>query len=692
MSLLSTIVILLNCCNSEYSGNLYDQWKKGGSFTKLQNIYPAEGTVIPPEMAPVTVIWEQETQQCNKWNVIVEAGGEILASSGLLDTCAWKPEAGDWEKIKSSTIGKDGRIIILGCSADSPDILLAACEVRFSTSRDSVGAPIFFRTVPLPFQFANDNLDRISWCLGNVASANPPHIVVNKLIVCGNCHSFSADGKVLGMDVDYANDKGSYVLDEMAPVMRLTPDKIITWSSYHRDDDIKTFGLLSNVSPDGRFVASTVKDRSIFVPVDNKFYSQLFFPIKGIIAIYDRQKNLFTSLPGADDPEFVQSNPVWSPDGKNLLFTKTKAYISPEAEKSEKIVLPTSYAKEFLDGSHRFFYDIYTIPFNNGKGGVAHKLPGASDNGKSNYFPRYSPDGKWLVFTQAENFMLLQGDSKLYIMPAAGGTPRLMNCNTNQMNSWHSFSPNGKWLVFSSKKRGPYTKLYLTHIDENGNDSPPVCLEYFTPDTLAANIPEFVNINPNSKFVITKDFLNSDYYHGVKAFDNVRSGNLPGALRELEQALQYDSKDFMLYMQKSIIEDQMGLNKKAMDDINKCIELDKDCAEAYSHRANLKCTAEDYPGANEDLVKAIKLDPNNYMSVYYYAYTLFHLHDYTKSVEECNKVIALAPEYSYSYFLRAMNNIHLKKKKTIICSDLQKADELGCPEARQTISEYCGGI
>ena len=45
---------------------------------------------------------------------------------------------------------------------------------------------------------------------------------------------------------------------------------------------------LSQISPDGKFVLSTVKDRSVFVAVDNLDYSQLFFPIKGILAVYDR--------------------------------------------------------------------------------------------------------------------------------------------------------------------------------------------------------------------------------------------------------------------------------------------------------------------------------------------------------------------------------------------------------------------
>ena len=61
------------------------------------------------------------------------------------------------------------------------------------------------------------------------------------------------------------------------------------------------------------------------------------------------------------------------------------------------------------------------MPFNSGKGGKAEPLAGATENGMSNFFARYSPDGRWIVFCQAASFMLLQPDSRLYIMPAGGG-------------------------------------------------------------------------------------------------------------------------------------------------------------------------------------------------------------------------------------------------------------------------------
>jgi Tol biopolymer transport system component len=54
--------------------------------------------------------------------------------------------------------------------------------------------------------------------------------------------------------------------------------------------------------------------------------SQLFFPIKGILVVYDRETKTYAALPGADDPQYVQTNAVWSPDGKEIVFARTTAY------------------------------------------------------------------------------------------------------------------------------------------------------------------------------------------------------------------------------------------------------------------------------------------------------------------------------------------------------------------------------
>ena len=131
----------------------------------------------------------------------------------------------------------------------------------------------------------------------------------------------------------------------------------------------------------------------------------------------------------------------------------------------------------------------------------------------SNSFPKVSPDGRWIVFVQSRNGQLMRPDSQLYIVPAGGGEARRMRCNTPLMNSWHSFSPNGRWLVFSSKSRSPYTQMFLTHLDEEGNDSPAILIENATAANRAVNIPEFVNIPPDGMLKI--DAPVTDYYRIV---------------------------------------------------------------------------------------------------------------------------------------------------------------------------------
>ena len=194
----------------------------------------------------------------------------------------WTPSVNDWEQIKQRSLSSEATVTICGYDSRDPAHRWSRDQISISTSPDEVGAPIFYREVNLPFvEAVKDPAKHIRWRFGAVSSPDQPPVVLEKLPLCGNCHSFSADGSVIGMDVDYGNDKGSYVISPVSKEMVYDNGKIITWSDYQRDDNRGTFGLLSQVSPDGRYVISTVKDRSVFVPVDDLAFSQLFFPDPG---------------------------------------------------------------------------------------------------------------------------------------------------------------------------------------------------------------------------------------------------------------------------------------------------------------------------------------------------------------------------------------------------------------------------
>ncbi len=512
-------------------------YQSAQQYVPLTILHPLNETVFPPEIAPCTFSWRDGSKKPDTWLVLVGRPDEPGRLLFLSSHTEWTPAAAEWESIKQRCRGKQVEITVLGLRHDAPAQILSRGKVRIVISEDPVGAPLFYREVNLPFAEAVKDPSRIRWRFGAISSPEPPLVVLEHLPVCGNCHSFSQDGRVLGMDVDYANNKGSYVITRVAKEMTLAPSDIITWDDYKREDGQKTLGLLSQVSPDGQVVVSTVKDKSVFVARPDLAFSQLFFPVKGILVVYHRDSHVFQALPGADDPEYVQSNPVWSPDGKHVVFARSKAYELRHGSGQGELLMKEEDCAEFLRDGKPFTFDLYRIPYNNGQGGKAEPLAGASRNGRSNYFPKYSPDGKWIVFCQAKNYMLLQPDSELYIIPAEGGEARRLRCNTALMNSWHSWSPNSRWLVFSSKVNSPYTQLFLTHIDERGESSPPVQLANFTAPDRAANIPEFVNAPVDAIARITDDFLN-DYSHVRAAFFAELSGDVDHAVAEYQRALE----------------------------------------------------------------------------------------------------------------------------------------------------------
>ncbi len=224
--------------------------------------------------------------------------------TGRSDTTAWIPGREAWETIKTHARSGKATIIVRGVKMSLFGILpgraVSEAKVSISVSPDSVGAPIFYRDVPLPFNFAKEKMELIQWRLGDISNPERPPIAIENLPVCGNCHTFSRDGSTLAMDVDSGGDKGAYAITPFEEQTFLSKDRLITWNDFRRDQGAISFGLLAQISPDGRFVASTVEDRVIFLGKEGTKleFSQLFFPVKGIVAYYDRAAKTIKALPG----------------------------------------------------------------------------------------------------------------------------------------------------------------------------------------------------------------------------------------------------------------------------------------------------------------------------------------------------------------------------------------------------------
>ncbi|HIN85370.1 MAG TPA: hypothetical protein EYN06_02735 [Myxococcales bacterium] len=177
---------------------------------------------------------------------------------------------------------------------------------------------------------------------------------------------------------------------------------------------------------------------------------------KSDIHVLDLTTGKHQAVPGAAKKDRVENLPYWSPDGKRITFIRTKP-------------------GQMWHGAAGHL-DLAWVEYNDGKGSEAHPLTGGSNNNRSNFLPVYSPDGKWIVFTQADQGFFSQESSDLYIVPSDGGKARRMNCNSSHTESWHRFSPDGKWMAVVTNRediRRPH--IYLSRFNtQDGTCTPAV--------------------------------------------------------------------------------------------------------------------------------------------------------------------------------------------------------------------------
>jgi len=636
---------------------------------KITITYPLEGSIFPPEITPPKFLWLDPTDQAptdtaKRWVVQVsfpghtegirlevpgdhlqvgkidpEAGPPIQLSPEQAALRAWRPDTATWAKIKQLSQKSPATITISGFAEGNPKTPVSTAQVHISTSTDRVDALLFYRDVPLMTSTGNNGpiaplppsaIPLIKWQVRSIADTES-HPVMGHLQTCANCHSFSRDGKTLGLDLDGPrNDKGLYALVPVAKEMIIAPKDVIRWSSFQVDPGartdapaVKRFGFMSQVSPDSRYVVTSIAPPNIqhslknsvpgFAPgLSDRLYNtnfpdiqfnQVFFPTRGILAWYDAVEQKLRPLPGADDPNYVQTSAFWSPDGKYLIFSRALARdpYPPGVPKALHANDPNETQIQ---------YDLYKIPFNGGKGGTAVPVLGASNNGMSNNFPKVSPDGRWIVWVQNKNGLLMRPDSRLFIVPFEGGKARLMTCNTSLMNSWHTFSPNGRWLAFSSKARSPYTQLMLTHIDAQGNDSPAIIIDDTTAANRAVNIPEFVNVPPDGLAKIEPQAM--EFYKLVDdAYKLAVANRVPEAIATLRSALERQPDEAMAHYNLALLLEGNKQPREALDEYRKASDLSPEDTLFLERLALSMIVNGDPDRAIEKLQRAVTLRPDS---------------------------------------------------------------------------------
>ena len=96
---------------------------------------------------------------------------------------SWTPDAATWQAIKRHSVASAATVTITGFRGDAPDQAVSRGKVAIRTSKDAVGAPIFYRDVPLmPSELekgvikplAAEAMPLVAWRVRNVGEAAQP--------------------------------------------------------------------------------------------------------------------------------------------------------------------------------------------------------------------------------------------------------------------------------------------------------------------------------------------------------------------------------------------------------------------------------------------------------------------------------------------------------------------------------------
>jgi tetratricopeptide (TPR) repeat protein len=678
---------------------------------------PVNGTIYPPEIIPPQFAWRDSTP-ATVWRIEVVFGeharsiktwsnGELM-QIGPLDNGiegyvpptlsdeqkrmhTWRPDPKTWEEIKKHSVAQPATVLISGYASQKDHEPLSHAQAAIQTSADPVGAPIFYRDVPIILPppeseqrgvikpLPESALPKIKWNLRYISDTQSKTVMTG-VPTCANCHSFSSDGKVMGIDVDGpTNDKGLYALIPVKKVSTISNDYVIHWSAYSEEHSQKRFGFMSQVSPDGKYVVTSMEvpkangmrvvDRLYNGFYNNYGFGQVFYSTRGVLGWYSKESGKMAPLPGADDPNYVQASAFWSPDGKYLIFCRATARDPYPAGQPK-----STYAND--PNETQIQYDLYRIPFNGGKGGTPERIVGASENGMSNNFPKVSPDGKWIIFVQCKNGLLMRPDSKLYIVPFEGGVARPLQSNLPVMNSWHSFSPNGHWLVFSSKSPSLYTRLYLTHLDAQGNATPPVVVEDAAASNRAVNIPEFVNLGPEGLDRIDTPAV--DFYREFDAAQQLLDKHqYSEAVPAWTKAVTKDSTDPRSYNNLGVALAATGKTSEAIEQYRKSLALNDESSQTHNNLGSALASTGNTDEALAQIQKAIELNPDNGVAHINLGHMLEEMGGHRQeAIDELTKGIKLAPNSAEGPNVLGVIYGRMGKMDEAI-AEMKKAVELG---------------
>jgi Periplasmic component of the Tol biopolymer transport system len=437
---------------------------------KVPSVFPDyTNVVIPSNIAPLNFRIEEEGK---KYVTVITGGADKAVIGG--QKVEIPPRK--WRKIK-----QHGLIGIQVFVMDDDSRWHSYRPFSMSVSEDEIDPYISYRVIPV----AVESYQNLSIRQRNLTNFREKVIFANTMVqtnadgACINCHSYR-DYSTDNMLFHVRQYKGGtvMVLDGKLHKVNMKTDHTLSAGVYPSWHPTHDYIALSN-NRTHQSVHSASHDKL-----------EVLDDISDLI-LYDIKNNTVSVI--ENDSSELENYPNWSADGRKLYYVSYR-YDGNYGDKRKN---------EMFLSREDFHFNLYSKPFDpDTKTWGPTKLEfDAAARDSSITWPRVSPDGRWLLACISTHgvFPLDQIVSDYIMFDLENGSYRYPDeLNSPFAESFHSWSSNGRWVMFSTRREdGVHTRLYFSHMDENGRFSKPFALPQRDPDfnrefLYAFNIPEFM--------------------------------------------------------------------------------------------------------------------------------------------------------------------------------------------------------
>ncbi|MBQ5789103.1 MAG: PD40 domain-containing protein, partial [Thermoguttaceae bacterium] len=445
---------------------------------KLPAIYPDYlGTTLPPNIAPLNFRVEEEGERFLT-SVYSKNGAKIVVEGRSAQFPLRK-----WRSLLEANIGET---LVFDVYVQKGGEWSRYQSVENTIAPDPVDPYLAYRLIEPGYEFGH----RIALRQRNIETFEENDFFNNRAhstSPCVNCHSFQNRGtdKFL-FHYRRLNEpaKGGTILVEDGKARKVSAK-------------LEEAGISCSYPawrPTGDLVAfSTNQTRQIFHLTSTQKIE--VFDLMSDLAIFDFKKNELRRLTATND--VFETFPSWSPDGSALYYCAAK--LEPKAAESDV----KGRENELPKRVDEFHYNVMRMSFDEKTGafGEPETVIDAAARGRSASHPRISPDGKFLVWTEASSgtFPIWRPEADLFIKDLTTGEERAWTeANGENSDSYHSWSSNGRWMAFASRREdGQYTRVYFTYVDAQGRATKPFVLPQKDPTRnrrhfKSYNVPELI--------------------------------------------------------------------------------------------------------------------------------------------------------------------------------------------------------